>query len=157
MEDVRGAGSKRGLSYGISSAMTAYRHSGLVLAGGSTRNENAGEVVGIIKTEFGKVDHDGITKSEMEDAKTYITGSFPLSLTSTDRLSALLMQLRVQNLGIDYLDRRDALINGVTLEDAKRVAARLLDPAKLTTILVGEPQGIGKSAPSPAEAAPASN
>jgi zinc protease len=157
MEDVRGAGSKRGLSYGISSAMTAYRHSGLVFAGGSTRNATAGEVVGIIKTEFGKVDHAGITKTEIEDAKTYITGSFPLSLTSTDRLSALLMQLRVQDLGIDYLDRRDGLINRVTLDDTKRVAARMLDPAKLTTILVGQPEGLDKLPGAPAATLPASN
>ena len=85
--------------------------------------------------------NDGITQAELDDAKTYITGSFPLSFTSTDRLAALLMQLRVQDLGIDYLDRRDALITAVTLDDTKRVSARLLDPAKLTTIMVGKPQG----------------
>ena len=59
-----------------------------------------------------------------------------------DRLAATLMQLRTQDLGIDYLDRRDALINGVTLEDANKLATRLLDPAKLTTVMVGMPQGL---------------
>lgn len=141
MEDVRGAGTKKGLSYGFSSAFVPYKHGGLVMAGGSTKNATAGETLGIVKTEFGKMHDNGITQAELEDAKTYITGSFPLSFTSTDRLAALLMQLRVQDLGIDYLDRRDALINGVTLEDAKRVSARLLDPAKLTTVMVGKPQG----------------
>jgi zinc protease len=142
MEDVRGAGSKKGLSYGFSSAFVPYKHGGLVLASGSTKNATAGETLGVVKDEFAKMHKDGITQAELDDAKTYITGSFPLSFTSTDRLAALLMQLRVQDLGIDYLDRRDALINGVTLEDAKRVCARLLDPAKLTTIMVGQPQGL---------------
>lgn len=146
MEDVRGAGSKRGLSYGFSSALTPYKHSGLVMAGGSTKNATAGEVLDIVKAEFAKVHQAGITKTEIDDAKTYITGSFPLSLTSTDRLSALLMQLRTQDLGIDYLERRDGLINAVTEADAKRVAARLLDPAKLTTVMVGAPQGIAQAA-----------
>jgi zinc protease len=145
MEDVRGAGSKKGLSYGFSSAFVPYKHGGLVLAGGSTKNATAAETLGIVKDEFGKMHKDGITDAEMKDAKTYITGSFALTLTSTDRLAALLMQLRVQDLGIDYLDRRNALINAVTLDDAKRVSERLLDPAKLTTVMVGKPGGFDKA------------
>jgi zinc protease len=146
MEDVRGAGAKKGLSYGISSNFVPYQHSGLVLAGGSTKNATAGEVLDIIKGEFGKVHDDGITEAEMNDAKVYISGSFPLSLTSTDRLSALLMQLRVNDLGIDYLDKRDAQIDAVTLQDTQRVARALLDPAKLTSVLVGQPQGLPAAA-----------
>ncbi len=141
MEDVRGAGSKKGLSYGFSSAFVPYKLGGLVLAGGSTRNATAAETLGVVKAEFGKMHDNGITEAELKDAKTYITGSFPLTLTSTDRLAALLMQLRVQDLGIDYLDRRTGLINAVTLNDAKRVSARLLDPANLTTVMVGKPEG----------------
>jgi len=148
MEDVRGAGSKKGLSYGFQSAFVPYKHAGLVIAGGSTRNATAAETLGIVKAEFGKMHNDGITEAELNDAKTYITGSFPLTLTSTDRLAALLMQLRTQDLGIDYLDRRTALINGVSLDDAKRVSARLLDPANLTTVMVGKPQGFDAAPPS---------
>ena len=37
------------------------------------------------------------------------------------------------------IDRRSALIDGVTLDEAKRVAARLLDPAALTFVVVGSP------------------
>jgi zinc protease len=155
MEDVRGAGTKRGLSYGFSSSFIPYQHSGLVLAGGSTKNATAGEVVDIVKTEFGKLHKDGITETELNEAKIYISGSFPLSLTSTDRLSALLMQLRVNNLGIDYLDKRDAQINAVTLADAKRIAQKLLDPAKLTTVLVGQPQGLGAAEAPPPDGAAA--
>jgi zinc protease len=146
MEDVRGAGSKRGLAYGVSSGFTPYQHAGLIQVASATKNATAGEVLGIIKGELGKMHDDGITDAELTDAKTYITGSFPLSLTSTGRLAAVLMQLRQENLGIDYLDRRDALINGVTLDDAKRVAGRLLDPAKMTTVMVGKPEGLSNPA-----------
>jgi zinc protease len=150
MDAVRGAGTKKGLSYGVSSAFAPYKYGGVVLAGGSTRNATAAETLSVVKAVFDKMHSDGITDAEMKDAKTYLTGSFPLSLTSTDRLAALLMQLRVNDLGIDYLDRRDALINGVTAEDAKRVAARLLDPAKLTVVMVGQPEGFDKPAAAPA-------
>jgi zinc protease len=145
MEDVRGAGTKRSLSYGVFSAFSAYRHAGIIQAGGATRNATAGETVGVIKGEFGHMQKDGITPAEIADAKIYLTGSLPLTLTSTDRIAALLMQLRVEDLGIDYLDRRDDLINGVTLEHANEVARRLLDPAALTTVLVGQPEGIEKA------------
>jgi zinc protease len=155
MEDVRGAGSKKGLSYGFSSAFVPYKEGGLVLAGGSTRNAAAGETLDVVKAEFAKMHKDGITDAELKDAKTYITGSFALTLTSTDRLAAVLMQLRTQDLGIDYLDRRDALINGVTLDEANKVAARLLDPAKLTTVMVGMPQGLPPTATKASGAEPA--
>jgi zinc protease len=147
MEDVRGAGSKKGLSYGFSSAFVPYKYGGLVLAGGSTRNQTAAETLNVVKAEFARMYKDCITETEINDAKTYLTGSFPLTLTSTDRLAALLMQLRVEDLGIDYLSRRDGLINGVTADDAKRVCTRLLDPAKLTTVMVGQPQGFEKAPP----------
>jgi zinc protease len=142
MEDVRGAGTKKGLSYGVYSAFTPFRHSGLIQAGGATRNATAGETLSVIKTEFGKVHASGITETEMGDAKIYLTGSLPLTLTSTDRIASLLMQLRIEDLGIDYLERRDGLINAVTLGDLQRVAKRLLDPTQLTTILVGKPEGL---------------
>lgn len=145
MEDVRGAGTKRSLSYGVYSAFTAYRHGGLIQAGGATRNATAGETLSVIKGEFGHMQKDGITAAEMADAKIYLTGSLPLTLTSTDRIAALLMQLRVEDLGIDYLDRRDGLINGVSLDHANEVAHRLLDPTALTTVLVGQPEGIEKA------------
>jgi zinc protease len=150
MEDVRGSGTKRGLSYGVYSAITPLRHSGLIQAGGATRNATAGATLKVILDEFARTYRDGVTDAEIKDAKTYITGSFPLSLTSTDRLAAILMQLRSQDLGIDYLNRRDSLIQGVTSADVKRVATRLLDPAKLTTILVGKPEGLEQGALSPA-------
>jgi zinc protease len=155
MEDVRGAGTKKGLSYGFSSALVPFKQAGLVMAGGSTRNAAAGETLGVVKAEFGKMHDSGITEDELKDAKTYITGSFALTMTSTDRLAAVLMQLRTQDLGIDYLDRRDALINGVTLDDAKRVSARLLDPARLTTVMVGMPEGLDTASAPAKDAAPA--
>jgi zinc protease len=152
MEDVRGAESKRGLAYGISSSFAAFKHGGIIQIASATKNSTAGEVLGIVKDELGRVHKDGITEAEITDAKTYITGSFPLSFTSTDKLAGLLMQLREENLGIDYLERRDGLIDAVTLDDAKRVAARLINPDAMMTVLVGKPEGLAKPEnPTPAK------
>ena len=76
------------------------------------------------------------------DAKTYLTGSFPLRLTSNDRIAGLLVSMQVNDLGIDYLDKRNDFIEAVTIEDLKAVAARLYDPDNLLTVVVGNPPDI---------------
>ena len=87
--------------------------------------------------------HDeGPTEEELKDAKTYLTGSFPLQFDSTGHIAGLLVQIQQENLGIDYLDRRNALIENVTLADAKRVAKKLLDPKGLTFAVVGTPANL---------------
>lgn len=85
---------------------------------------------------------EGPSESELENAKTFLTGSFPLRFSSSSRISGMLVGMQLQRLGIDYLDRRNSLIEAVTLEDARRAAKRLYDPDKLTVVIVGRPDGI---------------
>ena len=51
------------------------------------------------------------------------------------------MQIQLDNLGIDYINRRNAIIDAVTPADAQRVAKHLLDGKMLVTV-VGRPQGV---------------
>ena len=92
---------------------------------------------------------DGPSEDELRDAKTYLTGSFPLRFSSSGRISGMLIGMQLNYLGIDYLDRRNALIEAVTLDDARRVAARLYDVDKLTVIVIGRPEGITATRPAP--------
>lgn len=139
MEEVR---EKRGLSYGVYSYLVALDHTAMVIASGSTVNAKAGQALDIIRAEWARMARDGVSDTELADARTYLTGSFPLQFTSTNAIARILLQVRRDRLGIDYLDRRDALINAVTKEDVRRVAARLLDPAQLLTVIVGRPEGV---------------
>ncbi|WP_434617786.1 M16 family metallopeptidase [Azospirillum sp. B2RO_4] len=139
MEEVR---EKRGLSYGVYSYLIPMDHAALVMASGSTVNAKAGQALDIMRQEWARMAKDGLTDQEMADAKTYLTGSFPLQLGSTQAIARILLQVKRDNLGIDYLNQRDRYINGVTQADIKRVAQRLLDPAKLLTVLVGKPDGV---------------
>ncbi|WP_236783772.1 M16 family metallopeptidase [Azospirillum humicireducens] len=139
MEEVR---EKRGLSYGVYSYLIPMDHAAVVMAGGSTVNAKAGQALDIIRQEWARMAKDGLTDQEMADAKTYLTGSFPLQLGSTEAIARILLQVKRDDLGIDYLNQRDRYINGVTQADIKRVAQRLLDPAKLLTVLVGKPEGV---------------
>jgi zinc protease len=84
----------------------------------------------------------GPTEEELANAKSYLTGSFALQLDSTTSIARVLASVQYDRLGIEYLNERDALINRVTIEDARRVARRLLDPSALLTVVVGQPEGI---------------
>ncbi|MFV3074171.1 M16 family metallopeptidase [Niveispirillum fermenti] len=139
MDEVR---EKRGLTYGIGSGLVSYDHANLITVSGSTVNEKAAEALSVTKEIWADVAQNGITQEELRDAQTYMTGSFPLQFTNNGAIAGLLLQVQRDNLGIDYLNKRNDLLNAVTLADVRRVAARLLDPARLTTILVGQPAGV---------------
>jgi zinc protease len=86
---------------------------------------------------------------ELQDAKTYLTGSFPLRFSSSGNIASMLVGMQLDDLGIDYLDRRNSFIEAVTLEDARRVARRLYDADKLTVVVVGRPDGVTATRPAP--------
>ena len=84
---------------------------------------------------------DGPTEEELAKTKTFLKGSFALGLDTSSKIANQLVMMQIDNLGIDYIDRRPALIDAVTLADTKRVAKRLLDPGMLVTV-VGRPRGV---------------
>jgi len=133
---------KRGLASSVYSAIVPYQHSGLVLGGVGTQNGQLAESLSLIRAEIEKIAREGITAEELEAAKTYTTGAFPLSLTSNARIANMLVTLQVLDLGIDYLDRRASLVNQVTLDDIKRVGARLLNVDAMSVVIVGDPEGV---------------
>ncbi len=83
---------------------------------------------------------DGPTAAELADAKSYLTGSFALRFDTSSKIASQLVQLQVDDLGIDYIDRRNGLIEAVTLEDVRRAAKRLLD-TKMLVAVAGKGQG----------------
>ena len=48
----------------------------------------------------------------------------------------------LEEIGIEFLNERNGLIEGVGLDDVNRVAKRVLDPAALTVVVVGNPENI---------------
>lgn len=133
-EEVR---EKRGLAYSVTSYLVPYAHGGLILGSVATQAARFPESVELIKAEFRRMRDDGPTEKELADAKTYLNGSFPLQQDSTSSIASLLIQMQENHLGQDYLDRRGALMEAVTMDDARRVAKRLLDPESLSFVAVG--------------------
>lgn len=129
----------RGLTYGISSYFVNFQSSDLLMVGSSLSNDNVSEALEVLQAEWRRMAEDGVTTEELEDARTFLTGSFALSFTSTDRIANQLLAMQIYDLGIDYLDTRNDQIDSVTIEDVQRVAADLLDTGALTTVVVGMP------------------
>jgi len=141
-EEVR---EKRGLAYSVYSYLQPMAHAGLLIGGVATENSRFAESVELIKAEFSRMRDEGPSERQLADAKTYLVGSFPLQMDSTTSVASLLVTMQLDELGIDYLDRRNQLIQAVTLDDVKRVARRLLDPAALSFVVVGSPEGVAST------------
>jgi zinc protease len=133
---------KRGLAYSVYSYLVPLQHAGVLLGGVATENGRVAKSIELIRAEWKRMRDEGPTEDELDKAKTYLTGSFPLQFDSTGRIAGTLIDIQQNHLGIDYLEKRNAIIAGVTLDDAKRVAKRLLDPDKLSFSVVGAPANL---------------
>jgi zinc protease len=131
--------------YSISSYLHSMDWAALIAGSGGTANARVGETVTLLRKEFNRIAKDGITKTELSEAKTFQTGSFTLRFTSSGRIAGMLVWMQLWNRGIDYFDRRNALIEAVTLKDANRVAKKFLNGDKLTVVVVGQPKGLKAS------------
>ncbi|MEL6961265.1 MAG: pitrilysin family protein [Pseudomonadota bacterium] len=129
----------RGLAYSVYSYLYPAEQAPIWMGGLGTSNATVSEALGLVQSEIRRMAEGDVSEQELADAKTYLTGSFPLRLTSNDRIAALLVSMQVHNLGPDYLANRNGFIEAVTLEDLRRVAARLYDPDGLLTVVVGDP------------------
>lgn len=138
-EEVR---EKRGLAYSVYSYISPYDHSALIVGGAGTANARVSETLQVLRDEWQRMATEGVSVEELADAKTYLTGSYPLRFTESGRIAAMLTGVQLDNLGLDYFDRRNSYIEAVTLEDVNRVAREWLNPENLTIVIVGAPENL---------------
>jgi zinc protease len=138
-EEVR---EKRGLAYSVYSYLYPMDHAPLWVGAVGTANAAVDESIRLVRHEVARMAAGDVQADELADAKTYLTGSFPLRLTSNDQIAHMLVSMQVDDLGIDYLERRNDYIEAVTLDDVRRVAARLYHPEDLLVVVVGDPDGL---------------
>jgi zinc protease len=128
---------KRGLTYDVDTSLEAYRKAGVVVGQVATRADGMRQTIDVIRQTFADYAANGPTEKELADAKTYLTGSFPLAFSSNVGIAAQLNTFQRAGLPVDYVQKRNALIDAVTADDVKRVAGRLFNPAKLTIVVGG--------------------
>ena len=140
MEQVR---EKRGLAYSVYSYLQPFDATSLFVGGVATKNEQMGQSLDIIRSELKRMADEGPTPKELEDAKSNLTGSFALRFDTNAKIANQLLYFLAEDLGLDYVDRRNAEVDAVTIDDMKRVAKRLLVTDDLFVTVVGKPKGLG--------------
>lgn len=133
---------KRGLAYSVYSFLYPLEHSALVRGAVATANARAGESLDVIREEWTHMGAEGPTAAEVDAAKTYLTGSYPLRFSSTGGIAGVLLGIQLDDLGLDYINIRNDLVEAVTVEDAQRVARELFRAEDLTVVIVGRPDGV---------------
>ncbi len=136
MEEIR---EKRGLTYGIYSYFQDYDAVDTLNISTSTANENVNTMIDLIKAEWVRMQGEPVSAEELADAKSYIIGSLPLSLTSTGSIAATVLSMQIDDLPIDYLDKRAEKFNAVSIDDVQKIAKNLLNSDDFTIVLVGQP------------------
>jgi zinc protease len=135
---------KRGLAYGVSDSLVWFKRAAVVLGGTATRADRTADALDIIEKETERMADNGPTAAELAAAKSYLKGAYALSLDSSSKVAAQITQIQLDNLGIDYIDKRQKLIDAVTIDNAKRVAKRLYGGGMLVTV-AGKPKGLASS------------
>ena len=144
---------KRGLAYSVYESLLWMDHSALFIGNTGTRADRAGETVDAIEKEIRRIAEEGPTQKELDEAKSYLKGSQMLALDTSSKLAQALLQYQLDKLPIDYIEKRNAIVDAVTLDDAKKAAKRLWGQGLLTVIVGRAPQ----AAAQPAAAAPKAN
>jgi zinc protease len=132
---------KRGLTYDISTSLDSLHRAGFVVGEVATKRGSMRETIGVVRQTLQDFAGNGPTDKELTDAKTYLTGAFPLSFGSNVGIAGQMNAFQRVGLDIGYLKRRNALINAVTLDDVKRAAKRLYNPARMTIVVAGSLEG----------------
>jgi zinc protease len=137
---------KRGLAYGVYSYLMTMRHAALFMANTQTQADSTREALELIEAQVQRMVKDGPTEDELAKAKAYLKGSYALNFDTSSKIASILLQNQLDELGIDYIDKRNGLMDAVTIEDTRRAAKRLGQGGLLVTV-VGQPKDLTSKEP----------
>lgn len=132
---------KRGLAYTVGSSLMLYDHSATLAVSTGTRSSEAQKSLSTIRSEVKKMADEGVSEQELDEAKSYVIGSYAVqNMGSSSDIAATLVSLQDENLPIDYIEKRRALIEAVTRDQVKAVAEKLLRPEP-ALLIIGPSKG----------------
>jgi zinc protease len=139
-EEVR---EKRGLVYSVGTQLSPYKAAALLSGSLATANAQVGDALRLVRAELARVAKEGVSDTELSAAKSFMTGSFPLRLSSNAAIAGMLVAIQNTGLPPDYIEAYPGLINAVTQADIRRVAQRLFARDDYLVVVVGQPAGLG--------------
>lgn len=135
MDNIR---DNKGLAYDVHSGFAAQKEAGAFEVSIQTKNESANEVIAEALKELRRIQTDLVSEKELADAKAYMTGSFPLRMDTSAKISGMLTSIEIYHLGLDYPQKYAGLINSITREDIQRVAKKYLHPDQMVIVVVAD-------------------
>jgi zinc protease len=141
---VREVREKRGLSYWIYTLLYNFKHSSMLIGGFASPNKDVATSLELVRAEFKALAEQGPTQEEVEAAKSYLIGSFVLSLDSNAKIAEQMLRAQLQGLGPDFVNQRKAQLAKVTRADVARVARSLLSIDDLSVAIAGQPVNLDR-------------
>jgi zinc protease len=138
-ENVR---ERQGMAYYAYSRLRADKEPGMWAAVAGVAPANVERAIRAMLVEVQRLCDQLVPEDELQDSKRYLTGSLPLQLETNDGVASLLVDMEWLGLGLDYLQRYPAIIEGVTAEDVQAAARRYLDPEKYVLAVAGPPESL---------------
>ena len=133
---------ERGLTYSVGTSLSPRRYGPVLTGSVASSNDTIAEAIAVIRAEWARMAAEGVTEAELTAAKQYLTGAYPLRFDRASRIAGILVGLQARDLGQDYINTRNDMVDAVTTDDIQRVAAQLLDPDGLHFVVVGRPEGL---------------
>jgi len=139
MTEVR---EKRGLTYGIGTGLASMDHSEWLVGQFESANGKVAEAIDVVRAEWARMAATGVTADELDKAKRFLTGSYPLRFDGNAQIAGILVGMQMVGLAPDYPATRNARVEAVTLADVQRVAVSFFTPEDLFFVVVGQPEGV---------------
>jgi zinc protease len=135
--------SKAGLAYSIGSGFQAGKFRGAFVVALQTKNTNANEALKLILQQLHEIQQQPVAAAELDSAKRYLIGSFPLKLDRQGEIVGFMLETEIYGLGLDYAERYPKIIAAVTTADVQAVAQKYLHPDAIDLVAVAN-QGEAK-------------
>ena len=134
MQEIR---EKRGLTYGVFSFFSPGRHAGQFGVNMQTRPDQAQQALELIQSEVRRFVEQGPTAKELAEAQQSLVQGFVLRIDTNRKLLDNLAAILWNDLPINYLDTWTQQIQAVTREQIQTAFARVLQPDRMVTVVVG--------------------
>jgi zinc protease len=135
---------KRGLTYGVSTFLVDKEEANMLMGQVASANDRIADAIEVIRGEWIKMANFGVTETELNDAKTYLTGAYPLRFDGNAKIASILVGMQRMGLNPSYITTRNNKINAVSLLEINRVARELLKPDELHFVVAGQPIGLNE-------------
>jgi zinc protease len=140
MQEIR---ERRGLAYSVSSNFDAGKYQGTFRIVLQTKNASARDAIRLAVAQMSRIRTELVAEKDLDGAKKYLIGSFPLRLITQDGIAGFLLQVEYLGLGLDYAERYPKLVQAVTAEDVLRVAKAYLHPEAYILVAVANVEEAG--------------